>query len=167
MRFVSSIRVVRVSLALAVGLWMAGAGCMLGCENLMTAAASNEVASSTSSSIIVAAGGACASMHSDDSCPKHRAHSVAKTTAHSNSITTSANAPELAATPGTMMDCPLAVNATAALTKVGSDQTSIALPSSSERSPLANSPEQTSAFTRPLRLPNRGHTYLRCCTFLI
>ena len=167
MRFLSSIRIVRVALALAVGLWMAGAGCMLGCENMMTAAASNDVASPAGSSIIVAAGGACASMHSHDSCPKHRTHSAAKTTAHSNTTMTSTPLPELTATPGTMMDCPLAVNATAALSKVGSDQASLALPSSSERSPLGNSPEQTSAFARPLRLPNRGHTYLRCCTFLI
>jgi hypothetical protein len=26
---------------------------------------------------------------------------------------------------------------------------------------------ESSALTTPLRLPNRGHTYLRCCVFLI
>jgi hypothetical protein len=66
-----------------------------------------------------------------------------------------------------MTDCPLAVTATAALSKAGSDQASAALPDSSESAVLANPPEQTIAFTRPLRLPNRGHTYLRCCVFLI
>jgi hypothetical protein len=71
------------------------------------------------------------------------------------------------ATPVPMMDCPLAVTATAALSKAGSDQASAALPDSSERPLLANSSEQTSAFVRPLRLPNRGHTYLHCCVFLI
>src|SRR5512132_1296833 len=37
MRFLSSIRIVRVSLALAVALWMAGFGCLLGCENMVSA----------------------------------------------------------------------------------------------------------------------------------
>ena len=180
MRSLSSIRIVRVSLALAVALWMAGAGCMLGCGN-MTAAAAGEIASPASTSTIVAAGSACASMHSHDSCPNHRAHSAAKVPAKPLSdklqFVAGARKQILAETneklefvgqsPATMMDCPLAVNATAALSKAGSDQANIALPSSSARASLPNSPEQTSTFARPLRLPNRGHTYLRCCVFLI
>ena len=181
MRSLSSIRIVRVSLALAVALWMAGAGCMLGCGKMMTAEASSEVTAPASSSTIVAAGSACASMHSHDSCPKHRAHSAAKVPAKplSDKLQFVAGARKqvlgetndelnfVGQSPATMMDCPLAVNATAALSKAGSDQANIALPSSSARASLPNSPEQTRAFARPLRLPNRGHTYLRCCVFLI
>lgn len=180
MRFLSSIRIVRVSLALAVALWMAGAGCMLGCGN-MTAAASSEVVSPASSSTIVAAGSACASMHSHDSCPKHRAHSAAKIPAKTLSdklqFVAGARKQILAETndelnfvgqsPATMMDCPLAVNATAALSRAGTDHANVALASSSESASLADSSEQTRAFARPLRVPNRGHTYLRCCAFLI
>ena len=166
MRFLSSIRIVRVSLALAVALWMAGAGCMLGCGNMMTAAAATNI-ESPASSPIVASGDACAAMHAHDCCAKHRAHVASKAAANSNTGTTLPLAPELSATPATMMDCPLAVNATAVLSKAGSDQSHVALPSSSESAALSNSPEQTNAFARPLRLPNRGHTYLRCCVFLI
>lgn len=181
MRSLSSIRIVRVSLALAVALWMAGAGCMLGCGNMMTAAASNEAASPASPSIIVAAGSACASMQAHDCCAKHRAHSAPKVSAkplsaklqfvadaHKQILAETNDKPEVVEqSPATMMDCPLAVNATAALSKAGTDHANVALPSSSESASLANSSEQTRAFSRPLRLPNRGHTYLRCCVFLI
>lgn len=77
MRFLSSIRIVRVTLALAVALWMAGAGCMLGCENMVSAAASNEAESPANSSIVVADGGACASMHSHDCCTRRGARPAA------------------------------------------------------------------------------------------
>jgi hypothetical protein len=197
MRLLSSIRIVRVSLALAVAFWMAGAGCMLGCDNMVAAASSPEVATPADSPTIVATGEACASMQSHDCCAKRGRHSVSKPTAKVaaktkselvaeshrhipaeannkldsrgpwNTETTSSFAPALNATPVTMIDCPLAVNATAVLSKVGSDDSHVALPSSAEPATLVNPLEQTSAIARPLRLPNRGHTYLRCCVFLI
>ena len=37
----SSFRIIRVTLALAVALWMAGAGCLLGCENSVATASTN------------------------------------------------------------------------------------------------------------------------------
>lgn len=169
-------RIVRVSLALAVAFWMAGAGCMLGCENMVSAVASTDIKSPANSPIIVAAGDACASRQSHDCCAKHRAQSAAKPAPKAAAKSVSdklqfvadSRKEILGQSLATMMDCPLAVNATAALARVGSDQASVALPSSSERASLSNPPEQTSAFARRLlRLPNRGHTYLRCCVFLI
>jgi hypothetical protein len=196
MRLLSSIRIVRVSLALAVALWMAGAGCMLGCENMVAAASSPEVATPAASPTIVATGEACASMRSHDCCAKRGRHSVSKPAAkvvtktksefvaesqkknpvaakeqlnssEPGNIETTSFAPALNATPLTMIDCPLAVNATAVLSKVGSDDSHVALPSSAQPPALVNPLEQTSAIARPLRLPNRGHTYLHCCVFLI
>jgi len=177
MRFLSSIRIVRISLALAVAFWMAGAGCMLGCENMASAAPSTEVASPANSPAIVVTGEACASMHSHDCCAKRNAHSAAKAVTKSTSDKRQSVADsgkqirfDSAALVGifpTMMECPLAVNASAVLSKARPDQSNVALPSSSERASLSNPPEQTSAFARPLRLPNRGHTYLHCCSFLI
>ena len=168
MSFLSSIRIVRVVLALAVASWMAGAGCMLGCANMVSAAAPSEFGSPASPPTIVAAGGACAAMHAHDCCARRAAKSARKSAAKAHTATTtSALGPELSATPGTMMDCPLAVNATAALSKATPDQSSIALPPSVASALLSNSSEQTTAFARPFRLPNRGHTYLRCCVFLI
>lgn len=177
MRFLSSIRIVRVSLALAVAFWMAGFGCLLGCETMVSASTSTEIASSANSTAIVITGEACASMQSHDCC-KRKAHSAAKAVAKP-----SADKGQVAASAGkvtsdslilaagasfpSMMDCPLAINATAALTEARPDQSHIALPSRSEIASLSNPPEQISSFARPLRLPNRGHTYLHCCSFLI
>jgi hypothetical protein len=179
MRFLSSIRIVRVSLALAVAFWMAGAGCMLGCENMVSAATSAEIASPANSPAVVVSGEACASMHSHDCCAKRNSHAVAKAVTKSISekrqfvadsdkkIPADSFFPALGATFPAMMDCPLAVNASAVLSKAGPDDSNVALPSSSERASLSNPPEQTIAFARPLRLPNRGDTYLHCCSFLI
>ena len=178
MRFLSSIRIVRVSLALAVALWMAGFGCLLGCENMVSAQPSTESASSANSTAIVVTGEACASMQSHDCCAKRKANStakaVAKPTADKGQVVASAgNIPSdslflaLGTNIPSMMDCPLAVNATAALTKARPDQSHLALPSRTEVASLSNPSEQISAFARPLRLPNRGHTYLHCCSFLI
>jgi hypothetical protein len=66
-----------------------------------------------------------------------------------------------------MMDCPLAVNARAALSKAKPDTSRTALPHTraSARLPLLR--EQATALSPPTLLPNRGHTYLRCCVFLI
>jgi len=163
-----------MALALAVAFWMAGAGCMLGCENIASAAPSTEIASPANSPAIVVTGEACASMQSHDCCAKRNAHSAAKAVAKSGSDKRQFVAdpghtlfPSLAGTFPTMMDCPLAVNAMAVLSKATPDQSNVALPSRDELPSLSNPPEQTSAFARPLRLPNRGHTYLHCCSFLI
>ena len=193
-RFLCSIRIVRVSLALAVAFWMAGAGCMLGCENMVTAAPSSEGTSPASSPAIVVSGEVCASMHSHDCCAKREAHASAKTVAKTSPDkpqfdtasrkkipaqpndnlkvigqwnTGTSHASALSGTFPTMIDCPLAVNATAVLSGAGPDHSNVALPASSETASLSNSTERISAFGRPLRLPNRGHTYLLCCVFLI
>ena len=191
MRFFSSIRIVRVSLALAVALWMAGAGCLLGCENMMAAAASGEMELPADSPAIVVDGEVCASMRSHDCCAKGGARSAAKLSVKRHAVadspkkfpvqakvllsvveqlpaaTASFLIPELSGTHPTMVDCPLAVNASAALSKAGSDDSNVALPSSCDTTSLSNSPVQMNRFGSPLRLPNRGHTYLHCCSFLI
>ena len=168
MRFFSSIKAVRVSLALAVALWMAGAGCMLGCGGMVSAAASAVVSSPVTAPTIVVTGEVCASMQSHDCCAKRGAHSARKATAKSQTEeTTSFIVPGLTGTFPTMMDCPLAVNAAAELSNTGLDHSNVALPSSSASAPLPNSPEHKYGFVRPLRLPNRGHTFLHCCVFLI
>lgn len=169
MRFLSSLKIVRVMLALVVALWMAGVGCMLGCENMVAGAVSSAVASPASSPTIVVSGEACASIHSHDCCAKRGTPSAARASTRSRSIggTPSSPVAALTGTMPTMIDCPLAVNAAAALLKAGTDEARVALPSSTARELLVSLPEHPKGFARPLRLPNRGHTYLRCCVFLI
>jgi hypothetical protein len=181
MRLLSATRIVRVSLALAVAFWMAGAGCLLGCGGMTSAAVLSNIETPKNSTVIVATGSACASMHSSHDCCAKNGPSVSKATSKPVS-----DKPQLVANPrekieaeaydklkfveelpATMMDCPLAVSATAALSKAGPDQSNVALSSTSGRTALSNSLERNSAFARPLRPPNRGHTYLLCCVFLI
>jgi hypothetical protein len=138
-------------------------------------------------SSIVTAGNSCSSMHAHDCCAKRASHAAAKSIAKpaakpsakvaskaaikSNThLTTSAPAvaAELSGTSSMMMDCPLAVNASAALSKARPDLSNLSLTPVSAGNLLPNKFEQTTALSSsPLRLPNRGHTYLRCCVFLI
>ena len=144
---------------------------MLGCENMATAAAANGHHMTAEATVIVASGEACASMHSHDCCGGSAARSSKSqiNTNHSNASarTNLATAAETGATSSAMIDCPLAVNAMAALSKPRPDQSSTALLSAGARPATSDSFEQTVSFARPIRLPNRGHTYLRCCAFLI
>lgn len=158
-----STKVARLVLALSVSFWMAGAGCMLGCGNSVSAAEGDRPESANVSvSQVVIAGDACASSHSHDCCAKQRAR---KTTAKRSSN------PEvlLAAVPSPMgmEGCPLAVNATAAISKPSNEQ---AIPDTVlvDSSPLVQGAGRRSniASTSPL-VPNRCPTYLRCCVFLI
>jgi hypothetical protein len=192
MRSISSIRILRLTLALAVALWMAGAGCMLGCENMVSAEAANGTGSPAGflnddaspantetafDSSVITAGNSCPSMHSHDCCAKRATHASAKPAAKvaakpvirsATHLMTSALVAELSGTSSMMMDCPLAVNASAALSKARPDLSSVSLTPARVTDSLPNKLEQTAALSSsPLRLPNRGHTYLRCCVFLI
>jgi hypothetical protein len=208
MRFLSSIRIVRVTLAFAVAFWMAGGGCMLGCENMASATAAeathaaNDSSPEKNTSNIVVAADACASMQSHGCCAKrgnqpaarghvnssakriakpadNSAHSSRHGSAHSSRNSSSPNAampptasgivvvPALLAPFTSMMNCPLAVNATAALSKARPDDTGGDLLPSHTTHSFTFCKEQLTALTPPSLPPNRGHTYLRCCVFLI
>jgi hypothetical protein len=168
-KFLSSIGIVRIALALTVALWMAGAGCLLGCENMVSAAGSNNGAAAPGSLTIVAAGDVCSSAHSKDCCARHGSKVGARPAAKSStSATVGALLPEVGAVPSSMMDsCPLAVNATAALSKAKQDQSSSVLPANPATAVPSNTPGQTIALSNRPQLANRGPTYLHCCVFLI
>ena len=172
MRRFTSFRILRVTLAFAVALWMAGAGCLLGCEKY-SAAASTNLKQPVEATESVATGGTCA---------HHRANAkhVSNAQQVSNSLSAGANKSEatkrsaanaltfaFGARPSSMMDCPLAVNTTAALSKTGTDNAYAQVALTSVNQSALDSLEQTTALASPPRLPNRGHTYLRCCVFLI
>ncbi len=136
MRMLTSFRILRVTLAFAVALWMAGAGCLLGCENNVASAA-NEVRDESKASTLVVSGDACASAHSRSCCSSHGAKAKRSAKAkqslrpeHPNSVNaqtrqtaSSNNSPTLApdSSSSSMMNCPLAVNSAAALSKSGPD----------------------------------------------
>lgn len=158
MRPFSPIRIFRLSLAISVALWMAGAGCLLGCSNSVNASPRN---ASVEKDTVVA----------DDSCAAKQSHDCCAKKAKSQSSTsrqqTRLAIPEIKSGPG-MMDCPLAVSNSAAISKVtrsdGSDealQQEVPLVEHETFRRLIKSQSNTTL------LLNRGPTYLRCCAFLI
>lgn len=168
-------------LAFAVALWMAGAGCLLGCENNVASASTND-RGELKTPVVVDAGDACASAHSPSCCSSHGARALrpAKVKQSVNSAKTtpadarlagksSSHAPTIAPVGGSssMMNCPLAMTPAAALAKSGPVDVDGNLAVADTNEPLTHSLDHLTAFVRPPRSPNGGHTYLRCCVFLI
>ena len=143
---------------------------MLGCESMVTAVASSEVVSHPGSPDIVVSGAACASMHSHDCCAKSHTGSAAQPSGrslHAAERTIAPSVLRLGPILPTMIDCPLAVNALAVLSKAGPDALNVAAPAVIQRAIASHLPELSYNFACPLRPANRGHTYLRLCVFLI
>jgi hypothetical protein len=67
---------------------------------------------------------------------------------------------------GAMSCCPLMSAATAVVAKPRVNDATAAAVESATLPALLNH-TSTAPLSAPLRLPNRGHTYLRCCAFLI
>lgn len=178
----SSFRFVRFLLAPLLILWVAGAGCLLGCEGMIataTAAAIGRNASpdqhSDHRSTIVVSGHACSSGDSAKSSVEvNEAHSCCK----KSSTDAEPRAPRLsigeanliqsgASSPGMMKDCPLAGSKAVVVTKSRSGQASASPAIANSYLPTLDFLEQPAPLSRPPLLPNRGHTYLRCGVFLI
>jgi hypothetical protein len=160
------LKIVRSGLALALGLWVAGAGCLLGC-GMMTAAA-NESASVTHHAThdlsLVVSGEACASAKSHDCCTKRKQHAQPKAQTGEKQAGTLI---ETGPSSSDMSACPLAMSRTAVAAKISGGETSSATTVVNSNLPNQNLLEQTAPLVTQVRLPNRGHTYLRCCSFLI
>jgi hypothetical protein len=71
----------------------------------------------------------------------------------------------LPAPTGAMSCCPLMSVAAAVVAKLRVNEATTALAESTP--PALQHHTSTVSLSAPLRLPNRGHTYLRCCAFLI
>ena len=68
---------------------------------------------------------------------------------------------------GSMNCCPLTGPLVTVATKARADDNSAAATLERTILTIFNGDVHPSPLTPPLRLPNRGHTYLRCCAFLI
>jgi hypothetical protein len=178
MKTFRSARVLRFVLAPMLSFWIAGAGCMLGCESMVAAAAtlkSNAGHHSQNSSTIVASGHACSSQKSHDCCAKNRDEESSEPSQgnHSNATLTTARESSSAilitsrGSSSIPINCPFAVSRTAVVTKAQGRDTNASAVLAVSNPDRPNLLEQTAPLSPPLRLPNRGHTYLRCCVFLI
>lgn len=148
-------RIFRLTLAISVSLWMAGAGCLLGCSNAVHASPQN----SKDEVNTVVADGSCAAKHSHDCCAKKK-----KTAASSE---TELLVPEIKAGPGSMKDCPLAINSSAVVSKARSDASDQSLAREISSFVVPKLSNNFSSRSSESLLLNRGPTYLRCCVFLI
>lgn len=166
-----------------LGLWLAGAGCLLGCEGTVTAVAAQALNRSTSSqhgSSIVADGDACSSSEGHGCCKKKSQKTATRFVAHHNSQSVdirpndsesiaahSSTENRLAELPaGGMRACPFAVSRALAVAKVqGGQMNATAAVSYATAGAIIR--EQTLSLSTLSPMPNRGHTYLRCCAFLI
>jgi hypothetical protein len=162
----SSTKIVRFGLALSLSLWIAGAGCVFGCESMFTAAQEPQGATEaqfTGRNVsTVVSQDVCASTKSHDCCVKNKkAHGTRTETPQRIGFASQQGLPR------ETMRCPLAVNGVAVVTKTSGKQIVAPVALSTASLPTENTLEQKAALSPPRRLPNRGHTYLRCCVFLI
>jgi hypothetical protein len=152
------IRIFRLTLAVSVSLWMAGAGCLLGCSNSVNAAPRSPTAENNT----VIADDSCAAQRSHDCCPKKpKSQSSASNQQPKRSV------PEIKSGSGMMENCPLAVSNSAAISKARSDGSDEALGGEGLLVEHEHSRRLNKSQSNIALLFNRGPTYLRCCTFLI
>lgn len=171
-RSLHSAKIVRLVLVPILSLWVAGAGCMLGCEGMVARAATPSGSSperhsghhSGRKATIIATGHACSSGGSHSCCAK-KAGEKKPAAERAGKLDTTLFA--FGGSSAGMMNCPLAVGRSAIAAKIRSSDVASAPTLAHSILPAENFLEQTAPLSAPLRLPNRGHTYLRCCVFLI
>jgi hypothetical protein len=169
MRKFSPVKIVRLLLATSLSLWVAGAGCILGCEGMIASAANGgsvETHHSDEGQTVVASGHACSSgeVNKSHDCCKKSSENVKPAAPTKNNVALF----ELSgSSSGAMNGCPLAVSRASVVAKTRDSDLNSAPASAQSILPDSNSAERTAPLSTPLRLPNRGHTYLRCCVFLI
>ena len=150
---------------------MAGGGCLIGCEAMVAAATTARRSSSewhsghdsARKATIAPSGHACSSGRSRDSKKARQAKPEVERTSKSDTALVTLGG----SSSGMIKDCPLGVGRAAIAAKVRTKEVAAAPVLTNSILPAENVIEQTSPLSPPARLPNRGHTYLRCCVFLI
>lgn len=161
----SSMKILRVALSLSLVFWIAGFGCIVGCEKSAMGGTEAHHRPADLSASTVISGPSCHQAVEHSCCAKHRQHSKAGNGVEpSKSQLTSATVVEMGG--GMMRECPMALNAKALGTKPRTDEAATTIALEPIDLPLFNTVQAT-VTTAPSFLSNRGHTYLRCCVFLI
>jgi hypothetical protein len=162
----ASAKIIRLTLVPLLVLWIAGTGCLIGCENNVQVAANLTVGHPSQALATIVSGDACASSKSHDCCAKRNA-GAKSASPHSEQIAARALVPLGEDSSGTMGRCPLALNATAVIAKVRYQESALVAAVVPALVPPASIGEQSFPLSTQTRVANRGHTYLRCCVFLI
>ena len=159
-------QIIRYPLAIALSLWIAGVGCMMGCEGMSANGATRSVslASHASDLATIVSGDTCASSKSHDCCAHRRSGKRAV------QIQTAAPNPtfeDVSQSSNGMQECPLAANHGAVVSPSRRNAVDAGIVTATPGVAMQDLSEATIPVSSKLRLPNRGHTYLRCCAFLI
>jgi hypothetical protein len=168
----SPTRLVRKLAVITLAFWLAGAGCLLGCEGMATAAPAEDLnLTSNHSSTLIVEGDACASTEGHGCCKKKSrvaekqlrvAASEIPHGAEQDLSSTKLNEPSTSG----MKACPFAVARALSAAQVRDGKMSATAEFSSTL-PGRVLREQKLILSATSPLPNRGHTYLHCCSFLI
>ncbi len=174
MKLFSPLRLVRKLAVITLAFWLAGAGCLLGCEGLAAAAPdqhhSSTPGSHTASSLVVE-GDACASTESHSCCNKKsraaKNHPTAPAAPFQILTERESSSTRLnESSTGGMKPCPFAISRALSVAKIRDSEVS-ATAASFQALQYHAVREQKHALSTLSPLPNRGHTYLFCCSFLI
>jgi hypothetical protein len=173
----ATIKLSRIALALSLAFWIAGLGCVFGCESFAMNGMGNDTQPAQDHGAhtqlhLLASGDACATREGHSCCTRHRA--AAKQRPNPAVNPTRIFAPVLAMThemmggsvDETIAECPLALNATALVTKVRADEAPLSIASRAPAAPL-DIIERSTIPSASDFCNNRGHTHLLCCVFLI
>ena len=167
MSYFFSLKVVRLLLAVSVSVWLAG-GCLFGCGSMaMAATAPSETTAMEGDSCHAVPSQArppqAAGSH--DCCAKAKPAKPGKVKARPNPNEKLAGVSSLPT--GRMTDCPLAIGATAVISKSSSSSPDLAGTATAALPWAVSDGELPQRHIVDPFLPNRGPTYLRCCVLLI
>ncbi|CAN5841616.1 hypothetical protein BH18ACI4_BH18ACI4_10320 [soil metagenome] len=173
MRTPGSTRTIQFILVPILSLWIAGAGCMIGCEGMVSAAAAVAISGlemhsrhqSERKAPLVASGSACSSSGSHSCCANNAGETKPEAERTGQSVTTLSTVG--GSSSGMTKACPLAVGKAAIAASVRNRKVASAALLAHSSLTDENIRERTSPLSAPVRLPNRGHTYLHFCVFLI
>lgn len=172
MKLFSLSRLVRKLAVIILAFWLAGAGCLLGCDGMAAAAPAEQLnltSSSNQSSTLVVEGDACASTEGH-SCCKKKSRAARKqptgTPAAAGAERDLASTKLNESSTSGMKACPFAISRALSVAKLRDGQMS-ATEGLSPIVPGEAVREQKLVLSTVSPLPNRGHTYLHCCSFLI
>lgn len=160
MFFLASAKFTRLALVPLLAFWIAGTGCLLGCEKMVAAANLEDTHLDT-----IVAGDSCASQKGHDCCAKRNdrksmAVTVSETSSSIDFFLPSKNASDT-------FGCPLAASRAIVVGKAGTLQPPPGETIGARLPSYSSVNERRASATETLFPPNRGHTYLRCCVFLI
>ena len=164
-------KLVRLFLSLSLMLWLSGVGCVFVCGNEAMAAMADH-AHGAHSLKIASTEVSAASMHHHASC-HHSAATPARPVSKSNSTGNLVHPQTLLervalAGPESMQHrCPLADNGLALSTSVRPGESANALAVAPTALAVTDLSQFSTTRSAPSLISNRGHTYLRCCVFLI